>query len=1162
MSTNKIRRPLLALLILFFCCNTSFADISTTTTPVDQNFIGAQALYAIDFDLDGDIDIIGAGANGNEVAWWENDGAENFTKWSIDAAFNDANSVFAFDIDQDGDIDVLATSGNGNTVAWWENDGNPLQNNWAAQWNVDAAFNGANSVSAVDVDFDGDIDVIATAVTDNDVAWWENDGNPRQNNWAAQWTIDAAFNGANSIFAIDMDIDGDIDMLATAGVDNDVSWWENDGNPRQNNWVNQWDIDANFNGANAVFAIDMDIDGDIDVLATAQNDNDVSWWENNGNPRRNAWTKFTIDGTFNGAESIYVKDLDFDGDIDVMAAAGTANDISWWENDGNPHQNNWTENAINLNFNGASFVFPTDLDSDGDFDIIGAADLANDIAWWENDEDLESGNIGFSTEYAIEDFFNGASSVTAIDLDIDGDIDVIGTADIADDLIWWENDNTPTDGGWVEHTINSSFDGACCNVTVDLDRDGDIDIVAAASNDDEVAWWDNDGSETFTKRSVDASFNGANSVFVIDLDTDGDLDIVATAGQADDLAWYASDGTPGDGGWTKTVIDNNFNGAAAVFCIDLDIDGDMDILGAANIDDDVAWWDNDGAEGFTKRTIDSSFNGAVSVKAGDLDADGDLDVIACAYNVNTVNWYANDGTPGDGGWTEYTIVGDARGVSDIKVLDFDLDGDIDVVGSLKVDDAVAWWENDGTPLDGGWTEHVIDSDFNGAVSVFPIDLDIDGDIDILGAAETGDDITWWENGGADAVVTPSEDEAGATAFIAVDFTVLPTSTAEVTTALPGGETEAVETEVGQEVDVKCFIATAAYGTHLARDIKRLCQFRDNYLLKNRLGKRLVNTYYKISPPIAKIISESAFLRRITRSFIKLLLKVLPVAGTAAAAEDSRTASEDDGVFTVGTITLSPPEDYVVVEDLKTGKKRLYKKSEYQKAKTEEAKPLQTISIEAIEYRYRPVKGGVKFISEGFELVELKGAKAVLKKDYIETPIDEGPLEELDEEPEEEIVEILEETEEEEKEDEEITAKRLLGSLFFKIESKKISDHEWEIGLPSTLNAAANFSNVLSIVMEKLDKLLEPEKSTKIYLKSSIGKGVLGPDGLLIEDFNSRLRVKCGIEEDDLIKMVNGRSITTIQDVASVFAGFSGEAQTVTVRLVRDEEELTLTYYIR
>jgi len=871
-------KTIIPLVITVLLLNTpTFAAISTTNNFIEQDFNGAEALYPIDLDQDGDIDVVAAATNANEVAWWENNGSQAFTKWSIDAAFNGANAVFAVDMDQDGDIDILAAAGNANTISWWENDGTPDQNNWANEYVIDAAFNNANSVYAEDIDRDGFIDVLASAGNANTVSWWENDGNARQNNWANEWSVDTAFNGANSVFAADMDQDGDIDILGAAFNDNDVAWWENDGDPRQNNWTNQWNVDANFTGANSIFAIDMDKDGDVDVLSTAGTDNDVSWWENNGSPDANGWTEYIIDDNFNGAESIFAKDLDFDGDIDVVSCGGAGNTVSWWENNGDPKQSSWTENIINSNFAGASFVYAYDIDRDGDIDILGSADTDNDIVWWANDAGLSSGNVGFLDEEKIEDFLNGASSVTSADIDIDGDNDIVATAYFADDLIWCESDGSPSDGGWTKHVLDGNFDGAKDNTAADIDRDGDIDIIAVSLNGDELAWWANDGSENFTKRSIDTGFDGANAVFVIDLDADGDLDIAATAGQGDALAWWANDGTPANGGWVKTVLDSGLNGATDVHCVDLDIDGDIDILATADIDDDVAWWENNGAESFTKRLIDGDFNGACSVTAGDLDRDGDIDVAACCSNGSIISWWANDGTPANGGWTEYVVEGGLSGAREIFVADIDLDGDLDIAAAAKSADKICWWESDGTPVD-GWTEHTVDSNFRGAVSVFLLDLDRDAYIDILGAAEDDDDISWWRNGGASAVTAPSSTEA-VTPNLQVDFTVIgfdDDATTSVISATPASDEVAMETEAElQEIDVKCFIATAAFGSAQNHQVQRLRFFRDNYLMKNSLGRRLVRIYYKISPPLARRISENELLKKIVKILINKLLEVLP-----------------------------------------------------------------------------------------------------------------------------------------------------------------------------------------------------------------------------------------------------------------------------------------------
>jgi Tol biopolymer transport system component len=62
----------------------------------------------------------------------------------------------------------------------------------------------------------------------------------------------------------------------------------------------------------------------------------------------------------------------------------------------------------------------------------------------------------------------------------------------------------------------------------------------------------------------------------------------------------------------------------------------------------------------------------------------------------------------------------------------------------------------------------------------------------------------------------------------------------------------------------CFIATAAYGSSLEPHVMTLRQFRDEYLLTNKLGTKLVGTYYKYSPSVANFIAEHDNLRSATR----------------------------------------------------------------------------------------------------------------------------------------------------------------------------------------------------------------------------------------------------------------------------------------------------------
>ncbi len=65
----------------------------------------------------------------------------------------------------------------------------------------------------------------------------------------------------------------------------------------------------------------------------------------------------------------------------------------------------------------------------------------------------------------------------------------------------------------------------------------------------------------------------------------------------------------------------------------------------------------------------------------------------------------------------------------------------------------------------------------------------------------------------------------------------------------------------------CFIATAAYGTETASELGVLRDFRDQVLLKNDLGSRFVEAYYKLSPPIADFIAKNDFLRAVVREVL-------------------------------------------------------------------------------------------------------------------------------------------------------------------------------------------------------------------------------------------------------------------------------------------------------
>ena len=117
----------------------------------------------------------------------------------------------------------------------------------------------------------------------------------------------------------------------------------------------------------------------------------------------------------------------------------------------------------------------------------------------------------------------GAEAVHATDLDGDGDADLISASSALDKIAWHEN----VDGlGTFAHPwlISTSADDPRSVFASDLDGDGDQDVLSASAADGKVAWYENlDGLGTFGhEQAITLAAPGASAVFAADLDGDGD----------------------------------------------------------------------------------------------------------------------------------------------------------------------------------------------------------------------------------------------------------------------------------------------------------------------------------------------------------------------------------------------------------------------------------------------------------------------------------------------------------------------------------------------------------------------------------------------------------------------------------------------------------------
>ncbi|MDP3939229.1 MAG: VCBS repeat-containing protein, partial [Deltaproteobacteria bacterium] len=496
---------------------------------------GARAVIAADADSDGDLDLLSASNVDDQIAWYQNDGGSppsflTVATTTISTNADGARSVFMADLDGDGDLDALSASENDNRIAWYEIDpaDTGTKGAFGAQNDISTAASGATSVHAADLDGDGDLDALSASASDNKIAWYANtDG---AGTFGTQQVISTSASGATSVVAADVDKDGDLDVLSASAGDNKIAWYENrltdgvnnDFNPTQNV------ISTAASGAQSVFAADVDGDGDLDALSASSGDNEVAWYENrltdgvnnDFNP-----TQMLITSGASGARSVFALDFDQDGDVDVLSASGGDDDIDWYENL-NGAGTSWTTRTVFGTASNAAGVLAADLDGDGDPDVASVSENDDTLAWYEN-ETIHRSAV-FPDRVVITTLANSARSVFGADIDMDGDLDAVSASSIDDEVAWYENtDGAGTYGG--QNIIDGSADGAMDVAVADVDGDGDPDILAVETNDDEVTWYENtDGAGTFgTVNIITAAADGPQAVYAADIDADGDLDAMS-----------------------------------------------------------------------------------------------------------------------------------------------------------------------------------------------------------------------------------------------------------------------------------------------------------------------------------------------------------------------------------------------------------------------------------------------------------------------------------------------------------------------------------------------------------------------------------------------------------------------------------------------------------
>jgi hypothetical protein len=571
---------------------------SSDTNPFDETWtahnvastVDLHSVAVADLNRDGSIDIA-AGDTSNQVRVWSNDGSWGFTLQATLMADGDVEALVAIDLNRDGVTDLVSGgsvegAGTHELIAW--------QNNTSWSFTGHDAGDTAdviNGLATADFNHDGYADLAAGTDTaeDNEVIIWENDANETFGWSFTQVDVGAAAQSVEAVTVADFDADGDVDLAlgrtADAGTGHEVALWEN-----------------------VLVHRNMPLANSAHIVGTGTSD----------------------------IYALGMGDLDDDGYLDLLTGSrlGTGSEFIIWQNDGTPFSSAWTQTNVGDTNGHIDVVMAGDLDNDGDLDAVtGSGDSASELEIWQNDGDPFDGSGMTSSVAGNPD--RRIRSLALGDLDRDGDLDIVsgGVHGTGDEIYVWENDGTPFDGTWSSTGIGTVGEAVRFLAVGDLDNDGDLDIASVTNHNAEtyeIMIWQNDGTPFdggWTSTDIANASAFVTAVAMGDMDGDGDLDLVTGSGTeaaAYEVIVWTNDGTPFDGGWTSTgVADITSAASMALDLADLDFDGDLDIV-AGTAGGNIYAIENQGGS-FDITTVGTD-TAVYALRLGDLDNDGDADV--------------------------------------------------------------------------------------------------------------------------------------------------------------------------------------------------------------------------------------------------------------------------------------------------------------------------------------------------------------------------------------------------------------------------------------------------------------------------------------------------------------------------------------------------------